>query len=783
MFNSFTEKIKSFIFSPLAVNSRKRKRPLDESNDSDCEIVEVKRAKNNVEGSQLEYSFVEKMADWVRDKTKWHKMFDFRPKPETSKRNGRLQQEVRGQSSHGYQQDRSVKHNGNGMSSQNSRGQGQTFVKGQRRGENGPGVVSYSSNTEETGRQQRSGDPTIYGDGRETPPDDRIQGQLNVMQQVGRRTYAAVVKSSRTAQQAEDNYHNATVSNSTQTHGGDSKVSNGSQSNSIQKVLFDKKPEFHSTQMNQANRKTYASVIEPSTTRAQERGDNYHNTAVSNSTQTYGDTFVFKGNQNDSRQKSLFGKKPEFHSTANNMIRLAEKEKYKMLLQKFTRVPLRPLQTDNNRTEEGWSPRESSRYQREGETLQGKRTDKHVTKIYYSHSKDIPPPRSRVTPKYVQPSAETTMLHRHISPPSDFSSSNSNSTVQSPTSIPECPLLESTRVIESRQEKTVPHEQTSLFDRNKSHPRSTCDYRASPYLSENWASDLKSKYSSQARDKARKIDEAEVRVKLYEERRKGRDENLERRLRQQMRIYETEPAVVEDIEESEEEEEKEEEFPEITDEMDDVINRSLQGHPSGEVLVEAYRLQITRGDIATLAGLNWLNDEVINFYMNMLMERGEKDNHPKCYAFNTFFYPKIMSGGHSTVRRWTKKVDIFSYDYIIIPVHLGMHWCLCIVDFKKKSIQYYDSMGGNNLKCLNAVKQYLCDECKDKKNQQFDLNGWSTEIVEDIPQQMNGSDCGMFACKYADYITRGAKITFTQQHMSYFRRRMVYEIVKKTLLQ
>lgn len=127
-------------------------------------------------------SVVEKMADWVRDKTKWHKMFDFRPKPETSKRNGRLQQEVRGQSSHGYQQGKLVKHNGNGMSSQNSRGQGQAFVKGQRRGENGLCVLSYSSNTEETGRQQRSGDPTIYGYGRETPPDDRIQGQLNVMQ-------------------------------------------------------------------------------------------------------------------------------------------------------------------------------------------------------------------------------------------------------------------------------------------------------------------------------------------------------------------------------------------------------------------------------------------------------------------------------------------------------------------------------------------------------------------------------------------------------------------------
>ena len=33
---------------------------------------------------------------------------------------------------------------------------------------------------------------------------------------------------------------------------------------------------------------------------------------------------------------------------------------------------------------------------------------------------------------------------------------------------------------------------------------------------------------------------------------------------------------------------------------------------------------------------------------------------------------------------------------------------------------------------------------------------------QDIPQQMNGSDCGMFACKFAEYITREAEINFTQ---------------------
>lgn len=77
---------------------------------------------------------------------------------------------------------------------------------------------------------------------------------------------------------------------------------------------------------------------------------------------------------------------------------------------------------------------------------------------------------------------------------------------------------------------------------------------------------------------------------------------------------------------------------------------------------------------------------------------------------------------------------------------------------------------------------------------------------------MNGSDCGMFTCKYADYITKDKPITFTQvtsnsisesifsvsshneglkmsllfcfwqKHMPYFRKRIVWEIVNHKLL-
>ena len=40
-----------------------------------------------------------------------------------------------------------------------------------------------------------------------------------------------------------------------------------------------------------------------------------------------------------------------------------------------------------------------------------------------------------------------------------------------------------------------------------------------------------------------------------------------------------------------------------------VNNAFSQGHPS-EVLADKFNIQVTRRDIATLAGLNWLNDEV-----------------------------------------------------------------------------------------------------------------------------------------------------------------------------
>lgn len=213
---------------------------------------------------------------------------------------------------------------------------------------------------------------------------------------------------------------------------------------------------------------------------------------------------------------------------------------------------------------------------------------------------------------------------------------------------------------------------------------------------------------------------------------------------------------------------------------DRVWNKRL---PPSEEFSEGFGIKLTRKDLSTLSGLDWLNDEVINFYLQLVCQRStEVKGLPKAYAFNTFFYANISSKGYASVKRWTRKVDIFAHDVLLVPVHLSVHWCMAVVDLAEKRIDYYDSLLGRNKKCLEDLKKYLYDECKDKKKEVFDFDGWEFNLRADIPRQMNGSDCGVFACKFAEFASRRAPIVFTQEHMPYYRQRMLYELITKKLL-
>ena len=160
----------------------------------------------------------------------------------------------------------------------------------------------------------------------------------------------------------------------------------------------------------------------------------------------------------------------------------------------------------------------------------------------------------------------------------------------------------------------------------------------------------------------------------------------------------------------------------------------------------------------------------------------------------TFFVPALLKGGHQKVKTWTKQVDLLSFDLLLVPVFTPGkkvicgtavktdHWSLVLIDMQLQSIKYYDSMRKKFKRCLDALELYISKEHLDKKGTALDTSRWSKETVKGIPMQKNGFDCGVFVCKYAEFLSRRAELSFCREDMVHFRSRMKYEIVKVDLM-
>ncbi|TKY54157.1 Ubiquitin-specific protease ESD4 [Spatholobus suberectus] len=184
----------------------------------------------------------------------------------------------------------------------------------------------------------------------------------------------------------------------------------------------------------------------------------------------------------------------------------------------------------------------------------------------------------------------------------------------------------------------------------------------------------------------------------------------------------------------------------------------------------------------------WLNDEVINLYLELLKERERREPQKflNCHFCNTFFYKRLISGKNGydfkSVRRWTsqKKLGygLHECDKIFVPIHKDIHWCLAVINKKEKKFQYLDSLRGTDTQVMKVLASYIVDEVKDKTGKDIDVSSWKKEFVEDLPEQQNGYDCGVFMIKYADFYSRNLGLCFNQDHMSYFRRRTAKEILR-----
>lgn len=95
----------------------------------------------------------------------------------------------------------------------------------------------------------------------------------------------------------------------------------------------------------------------------------------------------------------------------------------------------------------------------------------------------------------------------------------------------------------------------------------------------------------------------------------------------------------------------------------------------------------------------YLNDVIIDFFLKYIqLEEMSAEQREKTHIFSTFFFKALTSRGrsidemstrrlnaaqkrHDGVKKWTKDVNIFEKDFIVIPINESEHWYLAIICF------------------------------------------------------------------------------------------------------
>lgn len=197
----------------------------------------------------------------------------------------------------------------------------------------------------------------------------------------------------------------------------------------------------------------------------------------------------------------------------------------------------------------------------------------------------------------------------------------------------------------------------------------------------------------------------------------------------------------------------------------------LASAPVAGFMVTHNKHTLSLEDLSTLEEQNWINDQIINMYGELIMEATEQ----RVHFFNSFFHKQLVAKGYEGVKRWTKKIDLFSKWLVLIPIHLEIHWSLVTVSMANKTISYYDSQGIVFRHTTENIMKYLLAEAKEKKQTGFQ-KGWKITIIKGIPQQKNDSDCGVFVLEYCRCLSVKQPFRFSQDDMPRIRKRIYKEL-------
>ncbi|XP_053707546.1 sentrin-specific protease 7-like isoform X2 [Synchiropus splendidus] len=253
------------------------------------------------------------------------------------------------------------------------------------------------------------------------------------------------------------------------------------------------------------------------------------------------------------------------------------------------------------------------------------------------------------------------------------------------------------------------------------------------------------------------------------------------------------------------------------------------------------RISVSQDDLFCLQDGEFLNDVIVDFYLKYLFLEGVgRAVAERSHIFCSFFYKQLSrkrAAGedcasipdahtrHQRVKTWTRHVDIFTKDFLFVPVNHESHWFLVVVCFPAledsvtvqlecASGEWKPALTGppppdcSSLGCRKRVvvrrpcllimdslktsmhnnicrllREYLQEEWLVRRGNRRVFSNMTSSHCR-VPQQDNSSDCGVFLLHYVEMFLKNPIVHFElPPHLDHWFPRQQVRVKREQIRQ
>jgi sentrin-specific protease 1 len=153
---------------------------------------------------------------------------------------------------------------------------------------------------------------------------------------------------------------------------------------------------------------------------------------------------------------------------------------------------------------------------------------------------------------------------------------------------------------------------------------------------------------------------------------------------------------------------------------------------------------------------NWLDDDAVNVWFNGIVDAKKRQtnyvksdtNAPAFANLQTAWWEKASKEGAKGLKRWMKKAgvggtNLLKCERLFLPINMGSHWTLLIINGKTQTIEYLDSLSNKTGSRFFKVAR---DLIKSELGNKYNAQEWTDDTDSFSSFQDNMSDCGVFTC-------------------------------------